>query len=77
MALTLPLCKQTWRPSMDDQQAEQEREAVEGAKLQQAMFIKRYQPTAGRADRSSTNIPGSPSTFGTLGAHTIGHGGSN
>jgi hypothetical protein len=50
----------------------------EATKLQQAMFLGRYRPQAGRADRMAANIPGGhTSSMGSNADHLIGHGGSN
>jgi hypothetical protein len=58
-----------------EEQSESDQEAV---KLQQAMFVGRYHPAQGRADRLASNIPGGHiSSFGTNADHTIGHGGAN
>jgi hypothetical protein len=56
----------------------QEAEQTDAAKMSAAYMLRRYQPTAGRADRMASNIPGGhTSSWGANGDHTIGHGGSN
>ena len=58
----------------------QEGEQADAAKLQQAMFVGRYHPSVGRADRSAANIPGGhTSSFGSNGDKMTGTGlgGSN
>jgi hypothetical protein len=56
----------------------QESEQSDANKMSAAYMLRRYQPTAGRADRMATNIPGGHTdSFGTTGDHLIGHGGSN
>jgi hypothetical protein len=58
-----------------EEQSESDQEAM---KLQQAMFVGRYHPTQGRADKLAANIPGGhQSSWGNNGDHTIGHGGAN
>lgn len=43
------------------------------AKLQQAMFLSRYRPESGRADRLAANIPGGhTSSWGGNGDHLTG-----
>jgi hypothetical protein len=63
---------------MPDDDPYQEEEQDADSKLRSAMFIGRYRPEAGRADRMASNIPGGhTSDWGSNGDHFIGHGGSN